>query len=126
MPTTPCPCLTGRPYGECCGRFHRGDALAPTAELLMRSRFSAYALGDVAYVRRTWHATTRPAALELDDALRWYRLDVLGTTGGGLFDVDGTVEFRAFYRAPSGPGVLHEASRFVRTDGEWVYLDAIV
>lgn len=125
MPTTRCPCLSGQPYDECCGRFHRGEAGAPTAELLMRSRFSAFAVGDVAYLRRTWDPATRPRELTLDDDLRWYRLDVLATARGGVLDTAGTVEFRAFYRAPGGAGVQHEVSRFVRSHGDWVYLDGI-
>jgi SEC-C motif-containing protein len=89
----------------------------------MRSRFSAFATGDADYLTRTWHPTTRPAHLDLDPELRWYRLDVLRTERGGLLDADGVVEFRAHYRSPSGPGSLHEVSRFVRDDGAWLYLD---
>lgn len=89
----------------------------------MRSRFSAFATADVAYLMRTWHPTTRPAHLDLDPELRWYRLDVLRTERGALLDTDGVVEFRAHYRAPTGPGSLHEVSRFVRDGGAWTYLD---
>lgn len=91
----------------------------------MRSRFSAYARGDVAWVRRSWHPSTRPAGLELDPALRWYRLDVLATSRGGLLDSTGTVEFRAYFRAPEGAGSQHEVSRFVREDGRWLYVDGV-
>ena len=90
----------------------------------MRSRFSAFARGDAAYLLRSWHPTTRPARLALDPDLRWYRLDVLRTDRGGLLDRDGVVEFRASYRAPDGPGSMHEVSRFTRHEGAWVYLDA--
>lgn len=89
----------------------------------MRSRYSAFAVGDPDYLRSTWHPTTRPRDLDLDPALRWYRLDVLATSGGGPFDTRGTVEFRAHYRHPDGPGALHEVSRFVREDGTWRYVD---
>lgn len=89
----------------------------------MRSRFSAYAVGDVDYVRRTWHPTTRPDDLALDPELRWYRLDILGTSRGGLLDSQGTVEFRAFCRAPAGAASQHEISRFVRDGDAWAYLD---
>jgi SEC-C motif-containing protein len=89
----------------------------------MRSRFSAFALGDADYLRASWHPTTRPAHLDLDPEVRWYRLDVVRTERGGLLDTDGVVEFRAYYRAPAGPGSLHEVSRFVRERGAWVYLD---
>ncbi len=90
----------------------------------MRSRFSAFAVGDVDHLLRTWHPRTRPPALELDPDQRWTRLDVLATHGGGLLDATGTVEFRAHYRAGGLPGSLHERSRFVRVETAWTYLDA--
>jgi len=123
-----CPCLSGETYGACCGRFHRGEADAPTAERLMRSRFSAFAVGDAAYLLATWHPRSRPAHLELDPDLRWTRLDILRTTGGGMLSIDGTVEFRAHYRSGSRDGAAgsqHEVSRFVREGGRWFYVDAV-
>ncbi len=120
-----CPCGTGLTYRECCGPLHAG-ARAASAEALMRSRFSAFALGDVAYLERTWHPSTRPAGLSLDPERRWYRLDVLRTEAGGLLDDTGLVEFRAHHRSPAGTGALHEVSRFVREGGRWLYLDGAV
>ncbi|HEY8296380.1 MAG TPA: YchJ family protein [Micrococcaceae bacterium] len=119
-----CPCLSGETYGACCGRFHRGDADAPTAEALMRSRYSAFAANDAAYLLRSWHSDTRPATLELDPATQWRRLDMVRTVRGGPLDTEGVVEFRAFYRQDGAAGVLQESSRFVRQDGRWMYLDA--
>jgi SEC-C motif domain protein len=119
-----CPCGLGEDYGACCGRFH-GGAAAPTAELLMRSRYSAFAVGDAAYLLRTWHSSTRPRKLELDPACRWTRLAVLETRGGGLFDTDGTVSFRAVYVVDGRRGVLDETSRFVREAKRWVYLGPV-
>ncbi|SFK42522.1 YchJ family protein [Geodermatophilus ruber] len=118
-----CPCGTGLPYAECCGRLHDGTAPAATAEQLMRSRYSAFAVGDAAYLLRTWHPATRPRTLELDPAVRWTGLDVLATSGGGLLAGEGTVEFRAAYRHEGRSGDQHEVSRFVRVDGAWRYLD---
>ncbi|MBO4209754.1 hypothetical protein GSF22_27745 [Micromonospora echinofusca] len=89
----------------------------------MRSRFSAYAVGDTAHLLRTWHPTGRPARLTLDAQQRWTRLEILDTDRGGLFDTAGTVEFRAHYRDRGQPGMLHERSRFARLDGQWVYVD---
>ena len=65
-PDSPCPCGRPRAYATCCGRWHAGpDALqAPTAEDLMRSRYSAFALGLLDYLRDTWHPSTCPAAIE--------------------------------------------------------------
>jgi SEC-C motif-containing protein len=90
----------------------------------MRSRYSAYALRLNDYVLKSWHSSTRPRTIELDLTVRWYRLDVLGRTGGGLLDSRGTVEFRAFYRGPDGSGEQHELSLFVKEHGNWVYFGA--
>jgi SEC-C motif-containing protein len=110
----PCPCGSTLPYDECCGPLHAGAA-APTPEALMRSRFSAYALGLDAYVLATWHPSTRPARLDNED-IEWRRLQIVDVSG----DV---VEFRASYRTPEGAGLLHERSRFVREGGRWLYVD---
>lgn len=92
----------------------------------MRSRFTAFALGDAEHLRATWHPTTRPADLELDPGLRWYRLDITSVTGGGLFDDRGEVSFRAFHRSDDGRGVLTERSTFLREDGRWFYVDGVI
>lgn len=118
-----CPCLSGLTWGECCGPLHRGDRLAPTAVQLMRSRFSAFAVGDAHYLLRTWHPSTRPESLDLDTDIRWYRLDIDRTEAGGPLDATGVVAFTAHYRGPESRGVQHETSRFVREGGAWFYLD---
>ncbi|MET8166709.1 YchJ family protein [Streptomyces sp. NPDC005329] len=120
-PTVPagCPCGLPAGYEACCGRFHTGGDSAPTAEALMRSRYSAFVRGDVGYLLRTWHPRTRPERLELDPGMRWTGLEILGTADGSAFHTTGTVEFRASYRG----GALHERSRFERVAGAWVYVD---
>ncbi|WP_336855207.1 YchJ family protein [Sinomonas albida] len=127
-PDSRCPCGTGETYGSCCGRFHAGGA-APTAEALMRSRYSAFALADepgmADYLLATWHPSTRPATLELDDGTRWRRLAVVRIEAGGPFDRAGIVEFAAHYTDDGGRGVLRETSRFVREDGRWLYVEAV-
>ncbi|MDP9796526.1 SEC-C motif-containing protein [Catenuloplanes nepalensis] len=117
-----CPCGSGEGYDACCGPLHRGEAVAPTAEALMRSRFSAFARGDADYLLQTWHPSTRPDDLTLDDGQRWLRLDLVDTAGGSLFEAAGEVEFRAHYRAGGRTGTVHERSRFVREDGRWFYV----
>lgn len=89
----------------------------------MRSRYSAFARGDAAYLLASWHASTRPPELELDPLLRWYRLDILAVSDGGILASSGTVEFRAYYRSPAGNGEQHELSRFVKERGRWFYVD---
>ena len=109
-----CPCGLPADYDDCCGRFHRGAA-APTPELLMRSRYSAFAVGDSAYLAATWHPSTRPTTVEASG--RWLRLEVL-SAAGGLLDTEGTVHFRAH----SLDGVVEERSRFARDGGRWAYV----
>jgi SEC-C motif-containing protein len=101
-------------YDDCCGPFHRGAA-APTAELLMRSRYSAFVVGDAAYLLATWHPTTRPRTLETGGGR--LRLEVI-EAHGGLLDAEGSVHFRA-HRTD---GTAEERSRFVRDAGRWSYL----
>jgi SEC-C motif-containing protein len=119
-----CPCCTGLRFGECCGPFLAGRAAAPTAVQLMRSRYTAFAVGDERYLLATWHPSTRPATLELDPAIAWRSLEVVLTVRGGPLDRDGLVEFVARYAVDGERGALRETSRFVRED-RWRYVDAV-
>ena len=121
-----CPCGSGKPYDACCGRLHRGAAAAVTAEELMRSRYAAYALGDLDHLFRTWHPRTRPDELAANRGLTWTGLTIVSTAGGGPDDETVEVEVRAAYRTADGAGVLHERSRFARRAGRWVYVDGDV
>lgn len=158
-PAAACPCGLGLPHDECCGRWlsahaSHGTLGAPTAEALMRSRFTAYTLlGEadptddagartaralVAYLRATWAPETRPDEAELlpgpdRPAARFTRLAVTGSEAGGPFDAAGTVEFTALGRQPEAddPGAgqrfrLRERSRFRRESGAWLYVDGEV
>ncbi|WP_184688627.1 YchJ family protein [Saccharothrix tamanrassetensis] len=109
----------------CCGAFHSGLKTAPTAETLMRSRFSAFAVRDEAYLLGTWHPTTRPEQLDFDLDQQWTGLEILDRTAGGLLQNTGTVEFRAHYRWRGQRDVLHENSSFVREDGRWLYVGPV-
>lgn len=90
----------------------------------MRSRYTAYVLGDTAYLLATWHQSTRPAQLELaDQPANWIGLKVIATHAGQAADDAGTVEFIARYKLNGKAQRLHERSRFVRDSGRWYYLD---
>ena len=120
----PCPCGTGQSYAACCGRYHAGPLhlQAPTAEALMRSRYSAYALGFSDYLQDTWHASTRPAdAPDFDPALRWLGLEV--RRHELLTDGSAVVEFVARSKLAGRAQRLHEISRFLTQAGRWFYLD---
>lgn len=115
-----CPCCSGKSYMACCGPLHRGEAVAPNAEALMRSRYSAYVLKLSAYLSETWHISTRPASLDVgSDDTAWQRLVIVHTENGGIDDSKGVVEFAAYYEG----GQLHERSRFLKEAGRWLYLD---
>jgi SEC-C motif-containing protein len=118
-----CPCGLGLPYAECCGPAHDGTP-PPTAEGLMRSRYSAFALNRTDYVLASWHPDTRPATFEPDPDTTWTGLTVL-TARGGMFDTEGVVEFVALYSTAGRRDRLHELSRFLRHDDRWVYWGAL-
>ena len=112
-------------YAACCGGFHSGARAAPTAVALMRSRYSAFALGLEHYLLTSWHPSTRPASLDLDDDTRWVRLDIEDAQRGGATDTDGIVRFTAIYRDADGGHRLTETSRFVRENDSWYYVDGV-
>ena len=128
----PCPCgREGRPgqplpLADCCGRYldHFERCPAPDAEQLMRSRYSAFALQRADYLLATWHASTRPPALDFEPGARWLGLElrrhqVTGPASGAAAEV----EFVARYRVGGKAVRLHETSRFVRDGGRWFYVD---
>jgi SEC-C motif domain protein len=105
---SPCPCGLEASFAQCCGQWHAGFAQgvhAPTPEALMRSRYSAYVVGDLAYLLGTWHASTAPGDLELAPT-QWLGLEVLSAAQTGE------------------AGRMHEISRFAATEqGRWLYID---
>lgn len=118
-----CPCGSGASFVACCGAIHTGARGADTAEDLMRSRYTAFAVGDEAYLLRSWHPATRPESVRLDPRHRWTCLEVVDASGGPG-DEAGTVTYRAHSRGRDGrAGVLVERARFGRRAGRWVYVD---
>jgi len=124
MVSSSCPCGSGRQYAHCCGPAILGLAIPATAEALMRSRYTAFSLGDEAYLLKTWHPSTRPAALSLSQQspLKWIGLKILATHQGGEHDSEGTVEFIARYKVNGKADRLHEISQFMREGDRWFYL----
>jgi len=121
--TAPCPCGSGARYTDCCGRYHAGPLhlQAPTAEALMRSRYSAFVLARTDYLLATWHASTRPTLEANEPGLTWLGLEV---RRNAVVDADhAIVEFVARSKLAGRARRLHEISRFVREDGRWFYVD---
>jgi len=121
-PGEPCVCGGSASWDRCCGPILAGTAEAPTAEALMRARYSAHATGDEAFLRRSWHPDTCPPKVA-EPALRWVGLEIRDTTGGRALDRTGTVTFVAHYRRDGTPGLLVERSHFVRDGIRWLYHD---
>ena len=137
-PNQPCPCggggSPGASYGNCCRPLHRQERLADTAEQLMRSRYSAFALAEIDHLLRTQPSQQperqRRRSLETScRELQWRRLEIGASEAGGLADLEGTVTFVAHYSARGRRGELRECSRFGREggrpDGAWFYLEAL-
>ncbi len=89
----------------------------------MRSRYSAFAMGNADYLSRSWDPDRVPAEIRLTRE-NWTGLVIHGITGGGAFDTEGTVHFTAHYRDSEEPGEQTENSLFRRVDGLWVYVGA--
>jgi len=122
---TVCPCNSEKELENCCGPYLAGDKLPPTAEALMRSRYTAYVLEDYPYVLKTCHESTRPDEKEFDEgkAVKWCGLEIRETEAGGEDDEEGIVEFVASYRAKDAILGLHERAEFVKENGQWLYVD---
>jgi SEC-C motif-containing protein len=120
---TNCLCGSGHAFAACCGRHIEGREPATTAEALMRSRYTAYALGKEPYLLETWHVSTRPASLNLGEqpVTKWIGLKILRHEQ--LDDTHVIVEFVARYKINGRAYKLQETSRFVKEDGRWFYVE---
>jgi SEC-C motif-containing protein len=127
MRTIDCPCGSGKQIQDCCGKWIVGKKKVPTAEALMRSRYTAYVLEDVNYLVET----TLPASRNKNTAqeisswmkqVQWQRLHVLNVEAGEKSDSEGTVEFIAEFIGPDGTDRHHEVSQFEKVRGTWFYV----
>lgn len=121
-----CPCGSTKPYTDCCARYLEAGEPAPTAEALMRSRYTAYTQLRENYLLETWHSSTRPASLGLveEAPTKWLGLDVKRHEQQDANHA--TVEFVARYKVNGRAYRLHEVSRFVCEEGRWFYVDGLV
>ena len=121
-----CPCGSGRDYSECCEPYISGKEKAPSAEALMRSRYSAYAEHEVDYIINTCvhkgkddidYKSTR----DWSEQSTWLGLKIIACEKGGPADTEGTVEFEAAYERDGLKDVHHEKAKFKKDSGEWLY-----
>lgn len=122
-----CPCGSLKTYETCCEAYHT-NFQAPTAEALMRSRYSAFVFGLVDYLYETTHPSKRAKNLKAEIAFTckdfaWTKLEVLSLWQGGINDKVGKVEFRASFVQEGKKGLHVEHSRFKKFGKVWVYMD---
>jgi SEC-C motif-containing protein len=122
---TTCPCNPSNSYLDCCAPYLSGEKLPPTAEALMRSRYSAYVLGEFEYLLDTWHPDQREAGVDFGarKGIRWHGLEILAVEDGRQSDTEGMVEFKVRYQSGGLARILHEKSRFTRVEEKWFYVD---
>jgi SEC-C motif domain protein len=123
-----CYCDSNKPFKECCECFIKGNAIAKTPKQLMRSRYTAYALGNQGdYLLKTWAPETSKELTVIslsEKTFDWEKLEILNSSQKGN---EGMVEFNAWYKAKDGSHhVLHEKSTFIRREGRWFYLQGEV
>lgn len=125
-----CPCNSSKTYNECCKIAHQNIQSIATAESLMRSRYSAFALANINYLQESHHSKTRPSNREKKEILiwaksvQWIKLEVINTTKGRYTDLIGTVEFKAFFMENGKIDIIHENSSFCKENNHWTYLKA--
>jgi SEC-C motif domain protein len=131
-----CACGNQAAYQNCCEPYLSGQAFPPTAEALMRSRYTAYSKGNIDYLIATLHPRSRQKSdrsdlLQSVQSTRWVGLTILDTQKGQAQDKRGVVEFVAMYQSAQSESLqsigrvnpLHERSRFVKERHQWLYVD---
>jgi len=122
--TDQCYCKSGLPFSQCCEPILRVDEVAPSALALMRSRYSAYCLGDVNYLKATTHDHTwtdeeLKFIQDWADKSFWQHLEIVDYN-------DETVEFKAYYIFEKKQHLHHEKSVFKKVNDMWKYVDGEV
>ena len=121
-----CPCNSGLSYGVCCEPYITGAKNAPTAEALMRSRYTAYVEHAIDYIVATCAQDEKDRidvrqTRNWSERSKWLGLKILSTEKGGPLDTEGSVEFEALYESDGLRDTHHEKARFKKKDGRWLY-----
>ena len=125
-----CPCGSGKTFDLCCKPYLAGDAVPETAEQLMRSRYSAFVVEDVPYLKETLWPKYQTFFNPEETATwaaesHWTGLRVLETWKGGVGDREGRVLFEASYLAAGQLRTHRELSQFRKRAGKWFYVEAL-
>ncbi|MDO9180914.1 MAG: YchJ family protein [Bacteriovorax sp.] len=123
-----CACGSEKNYSECCGPYIKGEKAAPTAVALMRSRYTAFAVGEMDYIAKTHHESTKKD-LDMDGVKSWAQnsewlgLEIRETNKGTEKDTEGQVEFKCKFNFNGKEQSHHELSTFIKEKGEWFFVD---
>lgn len=125
--TLNCPCGSSKLFSTCCVLIHENVRKALTAEELMRSRYSAFAIGNGEYLFHSHHSSTRRIEEKLEietwaKSVKWIKLDVMQTKNGGQNDETGYVEFKAYFLEKGKVNIIHGKSEFEKENGHWTYV----
>ena len=122
-----CLCGNKSKYAACCQPFHISERHPSTAELLMRSRFTAYAMQNEAYLLKTWDTSKCPKEIDFSkEQAKWTKLEIIKAKKGTEKDSKGIVEFKAYYIQDDEEYVMNELSRFNKVAGRWLYVDGLI
>jgi len=129
MMTHPCPCGSSRDYLSCCGPYLNNQAFPKTPEALMRSRYSAYTMANMAYIKATMRGKPLLGFDEIDAArfaksVEWLGLTVLSATKDPRNKNRGFVTFIATYKEMGAIKTIQEKSQFKFINGRWYYTDS--
>ena len=125
-----CPCTSGDAFAACCEPILTQAKAAETAEQLMRSRYTAYALGNVDWIVESQSPdglqfVDRKATEDWSKRATWHRMEVLDTQQGGPDDTEGFVDFKAYYTIGGEDVTHHEVASFRKEDGRWYFVDGV-
>ncbi|GGF70274.1 YchJ family protein [Wenyingzhuangia marina] len=123
-----CACGSKKSYKLCCELIHKNIELAKTPLELMKSRYTAYVLGDIDFLMLSHHSSTRPISekeeiFKWTQSVEWKGLEILEAKE--IQTSEGFVTFKAFFIENCIPNLIHEKSRFLKENDHWTYIDGI-
>jgi len=125
-----CPCSSDKDYAACCEPVITQKVKAKTAEQLMRSRYSAYALGNVDWIVESQSPdgrafVDRQATEQWSARAKWHRMEIVEVKDGAEDDTEGFVDFKAYYSIAGEDITHHEVASFRKEDDTWYFVDGV-
>jgi len=124
--TKNCPCGSGVEYADCCEPYITGAKNAPTAEALMRSRYSAYVKHAIDYIIGTCiegDSMSREGITDWSEKSNWLGLKIISVKNGGTDDSKGIVVFEATYERKGLKNIHSEIAKFAKQEDRWFFVD---